>query len=47
MSSGLGSVSNYTTLDKSQLYQPRSSHLTVEGMMPGWAARILYSGAFG
>ena len=46
VSSGLGSVSNYTTLDKSQLYQPWSSHLTVEGMMPGWAARMLYSGAF-
>ena len=46
VSSGLGSVSNYTTLDKSQLYQPWSSHPTVEGMMPGWSARMLYSGAF-
>lgn len=46
VSSGLGSVSNYTTLDKSQLYQPWSSYPTVEGMMPGWSARMLYSGAF-
>lgn len=44
VNSGPGSVRNSTTLDKSQLYQPLSSCLTVEVMMPGSSPWMLYSG---